>query len=62
MTFHNAEEYVDPKNYDAEFGREWKKYELFLQEAKPCQHVLELASGTGLTTLTSLNEVYILTG
>ncbi|MBU8711765.1 class I SAM-dependent DNA methyltransferase [Brevibacillus parabrevis] len=51
MAFHNAEEYVDPKNYDAEFGREWKKYELFLQEAKPCQHVLELACGTGLTTL-----------
>lgn len=51
MTFFNAEEYTDPKNYDAEFGGEWEKYEFFLQEAKGHERVLELACGTGLTTL-----------
>lgn len=51
MTFYNAEEYADPKNYDAEFGGEWDKYEFFLQEAKTYEQVLELACGTGLTTL-----------
>lgn len=51
MTFFNAEEYSDPKNYDAEFGEECEKYEFFLQEAKGHERVLELACGTGLTTL-----------
>jgi SAM-dependent methyltransferase len=51
MTFFNAEEYADPKNYDAEFGGEWEKYEFFFQEAKGHERVLELACGTGLTTL-----------
>ncbi|WP_434751115.1 class I SAM-dependent methyltransferase [Paenibacillus amylolyticus] len=48
----NQEEYRDPMNYDLEFGGETDKYEFFLQLAeKHPGHVLELACGTGLTTL-----------
>ncbi|MBB6020130.1 ubiquinone/menaquinone biosynthesis C-methylase UbiE [Paenibacillus sp. JGP012] len=48
----NQEEYLDPMNYDLEFGGETDKYEFFLQLAKKYPgHVLELACGTGLATL-----------
>ncbi len=48
----NLEEYSDPINYDLEFGGETKKYQFYLDWAKDAPGtVLELACGTGLTTL-----------
>lgn len=48
----NLEEYLDPVNYDLEFGGETKKYDFFLEMARlHSSEVLELACGTGLTTL-----------
>lgn len=48
----NLEEYVDPENYDLEFGGESAKYHFFLEAARQNPgDVLELACGTGLTTL-----------
>lgn len=48
----NLEEYRDPINYDLEFGGEIDKYKFYLELAKlnPGE-VLELACGTGLTTI-----------
>ncbi|WP_229696340.1 class I SAM-dependent methyltransferase [Paenibacillus albidus] len=48
----NLEEYQDPMNYDLEFGGETKKYNFYLEVARlnPGE-VLELACGTGLTTI-----------
>ncbi|WP_440119589.1 class I SAM-dependent DNA methyltransferase [Paenibacillus sp. QZ-Y1] len=48
----NLEEYRDPINYDLEFGDEPKKYNFYLEfaELNPGE-VLELACGTGLTTI-----------
>ncbi|PYE48052.1 methyltransferase domain-containing protein [Paenibacillus barcinonensis] len=52
LNHNNQEEYRDPINYDLEFGGETDKYDFFLQLAKKHPgHVLELACGTGLTTL-----------
>lgn len=48
----NLEEYLDPINYDLEFGGETNKYNFYLEFAKlnPGE-VLELACGSGLTTI-----------
>ncbi|WCM63588.1 class I SAM-dependent methyltransferase [Paenibacillus polymyxa] len=48
----NLEEYRDPINYDLEFGGETNKYNFYLDMARlnPGE-VLELACGTGLTTI-----------
>ncbi|MGN7413056.1 class I SAM-dependent DNA methyltransferase [Paenibacillus sp. SAF-068] len=48
----NLEEYLDPINYDLEFGGEINKYNFYLELARlnPGE-VLELACGTGLTTI-----------
>lgn len=48
----NLEEYRDPINYDLEFGGETNKYNFYLEVARlnPGE-VLELACGTGLTTI-----------
>jgi ubiquinone/menaquinone biosynthesis C-methylase UbiE len=53
MIIHNnLEEYRDPINYDLEFGGEVAKYNFYLELAKSVSgEVLELACGTGLTTL-----------
>ncbi|WP_270168204.1 class I SAM-dependent DNA methyltransferase [Paenibacillus sp. SYP-B4298] len=48
----NLEEYRDPVNYDLEFGGESGKYKFFLELAQLNPgDVLELACGTGLTTI-----------
>ncbi|PWW38688.1 MULTISPECIES: class I SAM-dependent methyltransferase [Paenibacillus] len=48
----NLEEYQEPMNYDLEFGGETGKYDFFLELAKSHPgNVLELACGTGLTTI-----------
>ncbi|MGM1049052.1 MAG: class I SAM-dependent DNA methyltransferase [Bacillota bacterium] len=48
----NLEEYRDPVNYDLEFGGEIEKYNFYLELAKSNPgEVLELACGTGLTTI-----------
>ncbi|MCM3039470.1 class I SAM-dependent methyltransferase [Paenibacillus motobuensis] len=57
----NLEEYRDPINYDLEFGGETDKYNFYLELAKlnPGE-VLELACGTGLTTIPlSKSEIHI---
>ncbi|MFD2114326.1 class I SAM-dependent methyltransferase [Paenibacillus yanchengensis] len=52
LEHNNLEEYQDPINYDLEFGGEINKYNFYLELAKinPGE-VLELACGTGLTTI-----------
>jgi len=48
----NLEEYQDPMNYDLEFGGEVDKYQFYLDLARSNPgEVLELACGTGLTTI-----------
>jgi ubiquinone/menaquinone biosynthesis C-methylase UbiE len=48
----NLEEYQDPVNYDLEFGGETDKYQFYLELARSSPgEVLELACGTGLTTI-----------
>ncbi|MDK8180323.1 class I SAM-dependent methyltransferase [Paenibacillus sp. UMB4589-SE434] len=48
----NLEEYLDPINYDLEFGGEINKYHFYIELAKSNPgEVLELACGTGLTTI-----------
>lgn len=48
----NLEEYSDPINYDLEFGGVTKQYQFYLEWAKQTPGtVLDLACGTGLTTL-----------
>ncbi|MFC6651935.1 class I SAM-dependent DNA methyltransferase [Paenibacillus rhizoplanae] len=48
----NLEEYQDPVNYDLEFGGEEDKYQFYLELARSNPgEVLELACGTGLTTI-----------
>lgn len=48
----NLEEYLDPVNYDLEFDGEMDKYQFYLELARSSPgEVLELACGTGLTTI-----------
>ncbi len=48
----NLEEYLDPVNYDLEFEGEMDKYQFYLELARSSPgEVLELACGTGLTTI-----------
>jgi ubiquinone/menaquinone biosynthesis C-methylase UbiE len=52
INHNNLEEFLDPENYDLEFGGETAKYNFFLEAARQNPgDVLELACGTGLTTL-----------
>ncbi|MDQ0170180.1 class I SAM-dependent methyltransferase [Paenibacillus tundrae] len=48
----NLEEYRDPMNYDLEFGGETNKHDFYLEMAKSNPgKVLDLACGTGMTTI-----------
>jgi trans-aconitate methyltransferase len=48
----NLEEFQDPVNYDLEFDDEMDKYQFYLELARSSSgEVLELACGTGLTTI-----------
>ena len=59
----NLEEYRDPINYDLEFGGEIDKYNFYLELAKLSPgEVLELACGTGLTTIPLLKSGINITG
>ena len=52
INHNNLEEYSDTINYDLEFGGETSKYHFYLELARlDPGEVLELACGTGLTTL-----------
>lgn len=64
MTAHNnLEEYRDPVNYDLEFGGETRKYQFYLEWAQAAAgEVLELACGTGLTTLPLAQAGMAMTG
>ncbi|MEK3875222.1 class I SAM-dependent methyltransferase [Paenibacillus sp. FSL M7-0420] len=64
MTAHNnLEEYRDPVNYDLEFSGETRKYQFYLEWAKASTgEVLELACGTGLTTLPLAQAGIAMTG
>ncbi|MFS0868803.1 class I SAM-dependent DNA methyltransferase [Paenibacillus xylanilyticus] len=59
----NLEEYRDPINYDLEFGGEIEKYHFYLEVANlnPGE-VLELACGTGLTTIHLAKSGIVITG
>ena len=63
INHNNLEEYSDPINYDLEFGGETSKYHFYLELARlnPGE-VLELACGTGLTTLHLSNAGIPITG
>lgn len=59
----NLEEYRDPINYDLEFGGEINKYNFYLELAKSNPgEVLELACGTGLTTIPLSKSGITITG
>ena len=63
INHNNLEEYSDPVDYDLEFGGETSKYHFYLELARlnPGE-VLELACGTGLTTLHLSNAGIPITG
>lgn len=59
----NLEEYQDPVNYDLEFGGEKDKYQFYLELARSSAgEVLELACGTGLTTIPLAKAGITMTG
>lgn len=59
----NLEEYQDPVNYDLEFGGELDKYQFYLELARSNPgEVLELACGTGLTTIPLAKAGITMTG